>query len=95
MTDPICRARLALSIRNIALAHSYAHELMKYRFKVLKVTSRGISFQGTPDLFEHAFQSTLELSESGCAFSTEPVLPEVFNSAITSIYFPTKPVFFD
>jgi len=94
MNDTILRARLALNIRNDDLSNSYANELSKYGFRIIKITSRGVSFEGRVNLFETTFKSTLELSESECAFLTEPIFPEKFNKEITSIYFPTKPVFF-
>ncbi len=94
MNDTILRARLALNIRNDDLSHSYANELSKYGFQIIKITSRGVSFEGKVNLFETTFKSALEFSENECVFLTDPVFPERFDKKITSIYFPTKPVFF-
>jgi hypothetical protein len=90
----IVRARLALGKRDRELAEKHAEGLNDLGFTVVKVASRGVSFEGTTDLFERTFQSAVQASEDGAQFQDAPTIPKRIEQDVDSIYFPTRPIFF-
>jgi hypothetical protein len=94
MEDMIVYARLALSVRDRNLAEKKAKGLSNLGFKVVRVGSRGVSFEGSVDLFQDTFQSDIETSTGGAHFESVPVIPAEIKEDVDSVYFPTKPTFF-
>ena len=88
-------ARLALGVRDRGLAEQHAAELSRRGFNVVKAASRGVSFEGTPELFERTFDCKVEAEaeESPC-FEDPPKLPEALEDSVDSVYFPTRPTFY-
>lgn len=95
MAVDLIQARLAMSVKDIKLAENYANELGNLGFKILKVSPRGISFAGDRHLFEKVFESKIEESTGGMKFVTEPKVPDKIKNHVDSIYFPTRPIFFE
>ena len=92
--EPI-HARLALGIRDRGLAEQYAAALSQRGFKVVKAASRGVSFEGAPELFERTFESKIKVEvEEPPSFVERPKLPAELQKSVDSIYFPTRPTFF-
>jgi hypothetical protein len=60
---------------------------------VAKVTERGVSFEGSQELFESVFGAQVEIQKQGCHFVTEPRLPKAVHQ-LESVYFPSAPTFF-
>jgi len=94
MNNTILHARLALATRNRKLAEKHAQELRKLGFTIVKVAPRGVSFEGTINLFEHTFKCKIKTSASGAQFENALAIPKVIEEYVDSIYFPTKPTFF-
>jgi hypothetical protein len=94
MNDTILRARLALGVRDRNLAEEKAQGLSELGFKVLNVGSRGISFEGSVDLFQDTFQSDIKTSTDGAQFESTPTIPKNIEEQVDSVYFPTKPTYF-
>lgn len=94
MTEKIIQARLSLSVKDRQLAESYAQELDKFGFKIIKISPRGISFAGDIELYEKNFNAKIVETSEGMRFQEEPTIPEGIKKHMDSIYFPTKPKFF-
>jgi hypothetical protein len=94
MGDTIINARLALGVRDRNLAEKKAQGLSNRGFKVLGVGSRGVSFEGSVDLFQDTFQCDIETSTDGAHFEGAPVIPADIGEDVDSVYFPTRPTFF-
>jgi hypothetical protein len=94
MDKKTIHAKLAMSIKDSGTAENYANELNKLGFKIIKISPRGVSFEGPVQLFETTFKSEIETTADGNNFRTEPVLPETLKTHVDSVYFPTKPIFF-
>jgi hypothetical protein len=94
MEDTIIYARLALGVRDRNLAEKKAQGLSDLGFKVIRVGSRGVSFEGSVDLFQDTFQCDIETSTGGAHFEGAPTIPGDIREDVDSVYFPTKPTFF-
>ena len=94
MEDTIIYARLALGVRDRDLAEKKAQGLSDLGFKVIRVGSRGVSFEGSVDLFQDTFQCDIETSTGGAHFESTPIIPGDIGEDVDSVYFPTKPTFF-
>jgi subtilase family serine protease len=90
MSDNVLQAKLALSARNGQLASTYAENLTKAGFQVIKITPRGVYFQGSSALVEKTFHTKIEENK----FVTKPVLSDFADEKIASIYIPTEPIRF-
>ena len=90
MSDSIA-ARVSLSRRDAAEASMCATELANLGFAVLHAGNRGVSFEGSPVLFERVFRSNLELATPTAHFTTEPRIPDSLSRTVESVYFPTPP----
>ena len=69
------RARLVLTVRDYDSARSVAADLDMLGFRTAKVSQRGVSFEGTRELFEHVFKAPLLEGDRGFHFGREPVYP--------------------
>jgi hypothetical protein len=87
------QARLALGVRDRALAEQHAAELTRRGFSVVKAAARGVSFEGAPELFQSTFESGVKVGETP-SFEQEPKLPEELREDVDSVYFPTRPIFY-
>jgi hypothetical protein len=94
MEDTMIYARLALGVRDRDLAEKKAQGLSDLGFKVIRVGSRGVSFEGSVDLFQDTFQCDVETSTGGAHFESTPTIPGDIKEDVDSVYFPTKPTFF-
>ncbi|MFC2155596.1 hypothetical protein ACFLRB_03780 [Acidobacteriota bacterium] len=94
IAEKMIRARLSLSVRDRELSENYAHELINFGFKIIKISPRGISFAGDIKLYEKIFNSKIVETSEGMRFREEPDIPEGIKKHMDSIYFPTKPKFF-
>lgn len=94
MEDTIINARLALGVRDRNLAEQKAQGLSDRGFKVLKVGSRGVSFEGSVDLFQNTFQCDIDTSTDSTHFEGTPTIPADIKEDVDSVYFPTQPTFF-
>ncbi len=86
-------ARLSLGVRDHGLAEKHAAALSRRGFNVVKAAARGVSFEGTHELFESTFDCKVEAEESPC-FEDEPKLPQALEESVDSVYFPTRPTFY-
>lgn len=89
--DVNIRARAALPRRDENSAHACAAELARLGFSIVHTGGRGVSFEGPLDLFQSVFNASLQLSERGGSFSSQPHIPELLSGWVESIYFPTPP----
>jgi hypothetical protein len=94
MEDTIINARLALGVRDRDLAEEKAQGLSDLGFKVIRVGSRGVSFEGSVDLFQNTFQCDIDTSTDSAHFESTPIIPTDIGEDVDSVYFPTKPTFF-
>lgn len=94
MSGITLHARLALGVRDRELAETYAQRLDELGFSIVKVAPRGVTFEGTVELFERTFKAEIRTSTNGAAFEKSPVIPEAIEKHVDSVYFPTKPTFF-
>ena len=93
-SDLYINARLALGIKDRALAESYASVLRGLGFEVDSVSARGVDFRGLEGLLARVFDSPLIHSEGGWRFATEPKLPQDFRTHVESVYVPSRPQYF-
>lgn len=89
------RARLSLEDGSDELAQQAASALKKAGFRVVHIGRFGVGFEGDSELFQQVFQSQPQTTQNGWTFQTEPRLPEEFSDLRASVYFPTKPTFFN
>ncbi len=94
MTGAPVQARLALKNRSRDAAGAAAMELGRLGFDVRRVSERGVSFIGSPRLFESVFETKLTVSGSEYSFASDPTLPPGLADEVQSVYFPSKPTFF-
>ena len=86
--------RLALAIRDKNIAQMHSEELKKLGFAILKVTPRGVSFEGRHELIEKVFNTEIIFSEASIQFKKGPKIPGSISQHVDSIYIPSKPTFF-
>ena len=94
MTDEPIQARLALKNRSRDTAGASATVLGRLGFEVRRVSARGVSFAGPVHLFESVFETKLIVSGSEYNFASDPTLPPGLADDVQSVYFPSKPTFF-
>ena len=90
MRNTILQAKLAINTRDLQLAKKYGDHLAKAGFKLVKITPRGVYFQGPLASFEKTFQAKVQEHQ----FASQPVMPDCIDQKVASIYFPTKPTYF-
>lgn len=95
MTNTELLARLALTIRDQAQSQQIADELSEFGFRINSVTPRGVMFSGAAALFEKNFNTKVTVTKAGARFAAPPEFPERFKQMVDSVYFPTKPTFFN
>lgn len=88
-------AKLALSVRNENLAKEYANKLICKGFRIIQIAPRGISFEGPIEMFEKVFNCKIKVLDSSIQFIGKPSFPDEISQGVESIYFPTKPTYFD
>jgi hypothetical protein len=93
--DPLLRARLALGVRDRKLAELHANELRILGFAITQISQRGVGFEGAKDLFEEVFKCRIEVLHGNVKIEHELRIPERLSRQVDSIYFPTKPTFFE
>ena len=84
-------ARVSLSRRDAAAATICAAELTNLGFAVLHTGNRGVSFEGSPSLFERVFHSAVEVGAPNAHFTSMPRIPASLSRTVESVYFPTPP----
>ena len=84
-------ARISLARRDATAANMCASVLANFGFVVLQTGSRGVSFEGSPSLFERVFHSGVEISSPNTHFISTPKIPHSLLRTVESVYFPTPP----
>jgi hypothetical protein len=95
MDDKPLRARLSLATSDAAAAKAVADRLAGLGFTNVAAAARGVSFEGARGDFERVFGAAVVVDQRGARFEREPVLTDLFGPGVESMYFPTKPSFFD
>lgn len=93
MAQKRLQARLALGVRDRKLAEERAGQLIELGFSVIRVGSRGVSFEGSIEQFEQTFSSAIKTTQDHAEFAEVPTLPEDLDKDVDSVYFPTRPIF--
>ena len=91
----LLKCRVTLDVRDENTAHEAASLASEFGFKASDIGKRGLSIEGSPELFENVFNAKVIVREGRGDFVDMPVIPPNMRAShVRSVYFPTPPIYF-